>query len=265
MKRIYLWVTLVLLVSGCQTTRETQTNNIGTSKSTPVSNGFDKKQAAANRVTTGLTYLSRSNYQRAKFHLDRALEYDSDSGDVHFALGLYYQRVKEYKSAMKHFEEALDIDSRNASYLNAFGAFLCEKGEYERADKMFGRAINIPTYSEMAMVYFNVGFCALKQNNKERAEDYFRKTLNRDPKMGGALIEMAKLEFEKQRYERTIAYVKRFEQNANVTPESAWLGLRAAHFVGDKDSIARYSTILEQRFPDSEQTARYLDDKKKWM
>ncbi|TQV86904.1 type IV pilus biogenesis/stability protein PilW [Aliikangiella coralliicola] len=265
MIRIISIVTMLLLLSACETTRESKTGNIGAATTTVKERSFDKKKAAANRVNTGLTYLNRNNYQRAKFHLDKALEYDPKSGDVHYAFGLYFQRVKELKKAEDHFKEAMDTDSRNGKYLNAYGAFLCERNQFKQADKMFHKAIDIPTYPDVASAFFNVALCAVKQNQSDKAESYFRKALNRDRNMAGALIEMAKIEYTKQRYTRAMSYLKRFENNGRISSESAWLGLRTAHYMRDKDSIARYGLILEQRFPDSDETAEYLDDKKRWM
>ncbi len=262
MIRIIFVLGCTFLLSACETTRETKTNNIGAnSSSVPIKAGFDKEKAAAVRVSTGLTYLNRENYTRAKFHLDKALEYDPDSGDVHYSLGIYFQRVKEHSKAKAHFEEALDIERKNPRYMNAYGAFLCEAGNFEKAEKMFNQAIAIPTYSDAAFALFNIGFCALKQDNVEKAESFFRKALNRNAKMTAALIEMAKIEYNKKRYNRAMNYLKRYESYSNVSSESAWLGLRIAKVLKNNDSVARYSTLLEQRFPDSEETAIYLDEK----
>lgn len=258
-------ITIIFLVSACETTRETQSNRPGASKVVSSSGaGFDKIKAAEKRVSYGLTYINNQNYQRAKYHLDKALEYNSKSGNVHYALGIYFQRIKEFKSAQKHFERALSIDRKRPDYLNAFGAFLCEKGEYTKAENHFMRAIDIPTYTDVASAFYNVGFCALKQNKIDKAAEYFRKTLNRDRRRPDALIELAKIEFDKKRYQRALNYIRRFEQT-KTTSESAWIGLKSAHFLRDKDAIARYGLILEQRFPDSEETAKYLDNKKRWM
>ena len=215
-------------------------------------------------MSYGLTYINNHNYQRAKFHLDKALEYNNRSGNVHYALGIYFQRIKEYKSAQNHFKRALSIDGKRPEYLNAYGAFLCEKGEFEEAEALFMRAIDIPTYTDVASAFYNVGFCALKQNDVEKAAQYFRKTLNRDRRRPDALIELAKIEFDKKNYKRALYYIRRYEQTT-TTAESAWLGLKSAHYERDKDAIARYGLILEQRFPDSEETAEYLENKKRWM
>jgi type IV pilus assembly protein PilF len=258
-------IVILFFVSACETTRQTSTNNIGSSGSQTSSLGFDKKKAAVNRVNSGLTYLNHNNFERAKFHLDKALSYDPDSGNVNYALGVYYQRVNDLKSSQKHFTKALSEEPRNPLYLNAYGSFLCEKGDYVKAEKALQDAISIPTYSDVSYAYYNFGFCALRQNKITIAEDYFRKALKRNRHMSDALIEIAKIEFNKKRYSRALSYIKRYEDSRSITPESAWLALRAAHYIRDKDAIARYGLILEQKFPDSDETVSYLDEKKQWM
>ena len=262
--RFFTLVAIILSVSACETTRQTQTGNVGGSTLKPLEHQFNKAEAAEKRVGYGLTYIQRNNYPRAKHHLDIALDYNPDSGNVHYALGIYFQRVHEFKKSEKHFEKALDINGEKPEYLNALGAFLCEKGEFKKAERLFQKAIDVPTYTDVASAYYNVGFCALKQKNIAKADEYFRKTLNRDRRRSDALIEMAKIEFDKKRYNRAQSYLLRFEQS-RTTAESAWLGLKAAHYLRDKDAIARYGLILEQRFPDSQETAEYLDNKKQWM
>lgn len=263
--KILLILTLAGGLAGCETTRQSSTNNIGAQTTTVKNTNFNKEKAAANRVNNGLTYLNVGNFERAKYHLDKAAEYSPGSGDVNYALGIYFQRVREYDNAEAYFKKALNVDDKNPIYLNAYGAFLCEANQFADAYRLFDRAIAIPTYSDVAYAFYNVGFCALKQQDQEKAEDYFRKALNRNRNMPDALIEMAKIEFSKDRYERAISYLKRFEKEGRITAESAWIGLRSAHFMRDKDEIARYGVILEQKFPDSEETAAYLDEKQKWM
>lgn len=261
-----LLIVLVLLVSACQTDQNSKTYNIGARQANIDSDaGFNKVKAAQNRVHNGLVYLSKNNFERAKFHLDKALTYNSSSGHVHYALGLYYQKVKEYKSSRKHFKRALRINSKDPQYLNAYGAYLCETKEYKQAAKYFNKAIDIPTYTEASSTFFNMGLCALDQSKAQDAEKYFKKALNRNSKMVGALIEMAKIEFNRNRYQRAKAYIDRFEKNGSITPESAWLGLRTAHYLQNKNDIGSYGIILELRFPDSYETTKYLDDKKRWM
>ena len=264
LRKITSALVLLLLVSACETTRNTSTTNVGTSSSN-VSSSFDKKKAAVNRVNSGLTYLSHNNFVRAKFHLDKAISYDPSSANVHYALGIYYQRVNDLKKSENHFEKALDKKPNNPEYMNAFGSFLCEKGDYKQAEKYFQKAIEIPTYTEISYAFYNVGFCALKQKNIDKAADYFRRALNRNRRMANALIEIAKIEFDKKRYPRAMSYIKRYETSTKITSESAWLALKISHYIRDKDSIARYGLILEERFPDSDETVTYLDDKKQWM
>ncbi|MDH5432747.1 MAG: type IV pilus biogenesis/stability protein PilW [Gammaproteobacteria bacterium] len=260
-KILFLIVTLIL--TACQTTQTPSVSTGNTSSSSGA--GFDKTKAARNRVNNGLTYLSRNNLERAKFHLDKAISFDPDLGDVHYAFGLYYQKVHEYDKANRHFREALSTDSDNPSYLNAYGAFLCERKDYKDANKYFNRAIKVPNYTNVSLAYYNIGFCAVKRKDMATAEDNFRKALNRNPNMSQALYEMAQIAYAKGNFSLAQSYVMRFEKNSSITSQSAWLGLRIAHYLRDKDEIGRYGIILTQRFPDSEETAIYLSDKKRWM
>jgi len=110
----------------------------------------------------------------------------------------------------------------------------------------------------------NAGICSKRAGNKNKAASYFRKALNRNSKLPIALIEMAEVEFEKDRYERASKYIKRFEAVSRPSANSLWLGLRVAHFRKDKDGVSSYSIKLERLFPDSDETANYLDNIDQW-
>lgn len=263
--RIIIVLSLIIL-AGCETTRKTTTRNMGVSNTQVVGEGFDKKEAAVQRVNIALNYLGRQNgLKRAKFHLDRAVTYDANLPSAYYGLGIYYQRIKEYDVADENFKKAIKMDGENPVYLTAYATFLCDRQEYKKADKMFSQAIDIPTYTDVHIAHFNRGLCAQKQNDVDKAQTYFLKALNRNPKMSGALLEMAKIEYTKNRYSRAQQYIKRFEEETQVSAASAWLGLRVAHFLRDKDSIAKYGVILQQSFPDSQETIDYLDEKSRWM
>ena len=117
----------------------------------------------------------------------------------------------------------------------------------------------------MAQAYFNLGVCKLKQEKKKDAGALLRKALNINPKFPAALLEMAELEFTEKRYRRTSSYLNRFREVARANPRSLWLGLRASYFLGDKDAVSSYALKLEQLFPESEQTARYLENQSSWQ
>ncbi len=252
------------MLAACQTSNHTKTSSIGAQGSRESRSDFDRHKAAETRLAAGLTYLRQGNLQFAKRHLDRAMELGVDSGNVHFGIAYYFEQVKEFKKAEKSYKRALKIEPKNPDFLNGYASFLCNKGQYKKADKYYNSAVNQPTYPDIASAYANAGVCAKRSGNVQRAAAYFRKALNRDDKLPIALVEMAEVEFSKERYTRADSYLKRFEEVSKPSANSLWLALRIAYFLKNQDARASYAIKLEQIFPDSDETALYLDSQSQW-
>jgi len=254
-----------IVLSACQTTSDTRTRAIGAQGSTAPKGEFDRNKAAQTRLSAGLTYLRQGNLQFAKRHLDRALELGANVGSVHFGIAYYYEQIQESDKAEKSYKKALKLEPKNPDFLNGYGSFLCNKNEFKQADIYFNRAISNPIYANIESAYLNAGICAKLAGNRDKATNYFRKALNRNGKLPVALLEMADVEFEKKRYQRAHNYIKRFEDVSKPTSKSLWLALRVAHFRKDKNDLSSYALKLEQLFPDSDETAEFLDNKSRWM
>ena len=261
-----LAVSLILCVAllvGCTT--QTTTNISNFEGSSTVTNKFDETKAAKSRVDAAKLYLQKNSLQRAKFHLDKAASHDDSYPDLYLTLGYYYQLARKDDEAKQAFKKALRLDGDNPEYKNALGQFLCQQGEYEEAFELFDDAINTPTYSNAAQAYVNAGQCKSKQGNTAEAVDYFRQALHLNKKMPAALIEMAEYEFQQQRYSRTIQYIDRYKEEARHTPRSIWLALRAEHRRGNMDAVASYALLLQNLYPDAEETILFLDSKQQWQ
>jgi len=258
-------IMFLILLSACQTSSNSKTTAIGSQGSPMSREEFNQHKAAQTRLSAGLQYLQNGSLLNAKRHLDKALELGADSPNVHFGLAYYYEKVKEFKKAERSYKKALKIAPNNPDFLNGYGSFLCTKGDYSKAEEYFNKAIDQPTYADIESAFMNAGVCAKRDDDRDKAAGYFRKALNRNSKLPVALIEMAEVEFYKKRYERAFKYMQRYEAVGRPTANSLWLGLRVAHFRGDKDARASYAIKLEQLYPDSDQTAEYLDNKSQWM
>lgn len=264
--KIFSTFVIFLLLSACQTSSTSRTVSSNSGSQTSSSDGFNKTKAAKIRLGAGLQYLQAGSLKNAKRHLDKALEFGENSGAVHFALAYYFELVKEFSKANKSYKKALRLESKNPDFLNGYASYLCGQKNYKKADEYFQKAINTPVYPEIASAYLNAGVCAKRDNQFKIAGDYFRKALNRNSKLSQALLEMAKLQFRDENYERSSAYLKRFESLiSNPRPDALWLGLRISFFQKDRDAKASYANKLEQLFPDSNETAEYLDNKSLWM
>ena len=263
--RISVLVFILAILGACQTTTDSKTTAVGSQGSPLRTSDFDRDKAAQVRLSAGLQYLQKGSLQNAKRHLDRALELGADSGNVHFGIAYYYEQVKEFERAEKSYKKALKIEPKNPDFLNGYGSFQCNKGNYKKADKYFNKAIEQPIYPDIASAYMNAGVCAKLAGLRNKAASYFRRALNRNNKLPIALIEMAEVEFKKERYQRAYSYIQRYEEVSRPSANSLWLGLRVAHFRKDKDALASYAIKLERLFPDSDETAEYLDNRSQWM
>jgi type IV pilus assembly protein PilF len=254
-----------VFVSACQTTSNSKVSSSGTQTSSSNKSDYDRQKAAQVRLSAGLKYLQNGSLQNAKRHLDKALELGGDNANVHFGIAYYFEQVRELGLAEKSYKKALKLEPKNPDFLNGYASFLCGKKDFGRADKYFNLAIEQPIYPSIASAFMNAGVCAKLNGDIDKATAYFRKALNRNNKLPTALIEMSEVEFEKKRYERAHSYMKRYEEVSKPTSNSLWLALRVAYFRNDKNGLASYAIKLEQLFPDSDETAKFLDNKAQWM
>ncbi|NQD38632.1 type IV pilus biogenesis/stability protein PilW [Permianibacter sp. IMCC34836] len=255
MKQCLTVCVLMLCLAACSSAPSSQPDNLASDK---------REKAAEARLAAASGYLDAGQMERAKFHLDKALQHAPDNANVQATLGYYYSLVSENKRAEEHFQKALRLDGDSPGVLDLYGVYLCRQGKYSKAQELFERAIAIPSNPKMASVMENAGLCALRSNAPEKADEYFRRALQHNPKQANALLEMANRELEQQRLERAKGYWDRFKEVGRDTPRSLWVGIQLAHALRDKDTVASLGLKLEQIFPDSEEADLYADKKQQW-
>ena len=253
MKPIVLAFFMALFTAGCVSQQPVST-----------ANSRSLSKAGLERLNAGWGYMSDGQYQRAKHHLDRALEHDPGSARVHAALGYYYSQVGEFKAAERSFETSIKLDNQDGENMNLYGVFLCREGKYAAAEKIFERVLDIRTYSNMSSTLENAGLCALRTDNMDKAEQYFLRSVRHNPKQAQSLLELANIEFEKKNTARAKSYLDRHMAVGRESARSLWLGSQLAYEQGDRDAVASLGVKLERLFPDSEETVQYLNKRAQW-
>ena len=256
---------LLVLLSACTTTSSSFTTPYATKETTSTGSSYDLEKAAATRLTLGLRYLQQGDFEKAKFNLDKALAHYPKSEEVQRGVAWYYEKVNEDKLAEEHYRKALSINNKNPSLLNQYGVFLCRKGKLNESLEMFQASINIPSNKDVSGTYENAATCNIMAGNQEAAEGNYRKALNHNPEQRDSLFGMARIEYSKGRYERTRAYLSRFEEVAKHNSRSLWLAIRNESKLRNLDAAASYAIKLEQLFPDSKETELFLDTKNQWL
>jgi type IV pilus assembly protein PilF len=113
-----------------------------------------------------------------------------------------------------------------------------------------------PLYRHPDDALTNAGWCMLRQGNKNKAEEYFRKALRSNPRNRYALLEMAALAYQSGRALPARGYLQRFSEVSAPTPNSLWLGVQVERALGNTETAASYAMLLESKFPDSEEAQR---------
>lgn len=222
-----------------------------------------KRQAAESKadplVDLGVAYMERGDRARALDNLTKALQMDPDVPRAHYAIALLYDTMGEEAKARSHYRRALSLDPGYAEARNAYGVFLCRQGDIKSAEKEFLEAAHNPLYTTPDLAYTNAGLCLMAKHDNEDAEKYFRQALQLNPLQPTALLQMAELTYQADKPLNARAYLQRYREVAQHTPESLWLGILSEMKLGDRNAASSYALLLRARFPDSEQ-ARLLQE-----
>lgn len=235
---------VVLLLGGCAAPQTTQ--------STAQTSGNNRKIAELN-TQIAIQHLKDQDYELALKKLEKATASDPSYADAYNTRAIVYGRIGENEKADNNFQRALRIDANNPLTLNNYGQFLCKNGDPAKGQQMFKQAIANPLYRTPELALTNAGTCALNQGNVEQAEQFFRDALEKNPRIPLALLQMAGITHDSERYLPARAYIQRYSEIARHNPRSLWLGILIERALGDQDAEASYTLSLEKNFPDSKE------------
>lgn len=242
---------LLLLLSSCVTTTDSA-----------LSKKTDLDKAGDQYVQLGLEYIKRDDLQRARKHLQRALEIDSKDASALGAMGLVYQEEGELKLAEKSFLASIGSDPNYTRGRTYYGAFLFSQGKYEQALKHFEIASEDTAYEGRAQIFTNIALCNLKLGRQEEALAGYERTLRLDRNNGRALsgatellIQMGRFDKAQHSYNSLVSLIR--QQGLNHTAQSLWQGIRIARHFGSMEQVKALSTVLASSYPDSEEYAQY--------
>lgn len=212
-------------------------------------------EVAEANLNVGIAYLKRGEYNKALEKLNKAYEADPNHTPTLNALGLLYQNLGNNEKAEQYFKQALGIRADDAYTLNNYGRFLCQNDRYDEAEAAFLEAAANPLFETPEISLANIGTCAMRRGDTEKAEKYFRQTLKKNPRLPAPLIQMGQISYDQGNYLSARGYLQRYLETAKHTPASLWLGIRVEDKLGDKDTLSSYALLLRNNFPDSEEAA----------
>jgi len=244
-------ITLLLLICGAVAVS-------ACSDSKTVKDQSQRGEAANMNMQLGIDYFRQGNLQQAKEKIDRALEQNPRNATANATAGLLYDRLGETDKAENYYSRAVSLEPKNPDLHNNFAVFLCRHNKYERGEKQALIAVTDPLYRTPEVAFLNAGFCARVAGDNKRAERYFRRALELQPRFPQALFEMADVEFRAQNYLPARAFLERYMAVQPPSPAALWLGIRIERALGNRAVAGDYALRLTNDFPTSDETKEFL-------
>ena len=230
------------------------TGCVSTSTSSiPVNQG----KAVADYMNLAKGYVQGGYTEKAIQPLERALEIEPRSADVHGLLGMVYQIQGESALAEKSFKTALSYNSQASDVRNNYGAFLFNQNRLSEAYRQFELASEDLSYPRRSRIFENMGIVALRQGNQGLASRHFDKALRLNSSLPRASLELADIYFNQGDNRKAWQYYQNFIGLSQQDARSLWLGIQLARLNGEKDKVASYALQLERLYPGSKEWREY--------
>lgn len=214
---------------------------------------------AESNVQLGIGYLKQGRVEAALEKLKKAVDIAPDYPEAQSSIALVYQQLGEFEKSREHYEIALELQPDSGIIHNNFATLLCQSGKPLEAEAHFLKAIKSRGYRTPAQAFENLGSCIMQIPDLDKAEKYLRQALQMNPKLPGALLQMARIGLEKEHYMSGRAYLQRYQEVAEMNPESLWIGIQVEKQLGDKGAVMSYEKQLRRKFPDSNETKLLLE------
>lgn len=243
---------VALLLTGCVTTTDSR-----------FSREADRQKAVESYVQLATAYLDQGNVERARHHLDRALELEPDSPPALAVLGLIYNSDGEAELAEKSFKQAI---SKSATYTRArvyYGAFLYSQGRMEESRDQFRAASRDTEYSDRGSVFYNLGMTQERLGQQDEAVVSYRRASELSRGDARSLLSLSRVMVQSgdvvgaaRYYDRLLLMIQRNERLQH-SPESLFTGIRIARYLGDGNQESSMVLQLRNKYPESVEYQQY--------
>lgn len=240
------------LVTGCVTTTDSR-----------FSREADQHKAVENYVQLATAYIGQGNTERARHHLDRALEIEPDSPEALAALGLIHNSDGDEELAEESFRKAISNDSSYTRARVYYGAFLYSRGRVEESRDQFLTASRDTDYKDRGSVFYNLGMTQERLGLQEQAVASYRRASELTRGDARSLLSLTRVMVDSgdiagaaRSYNRLTQMMARNERLQH-SPESLFTGIRIARYFENRDQEASLVLQLKNNFPESVEYQQY--------
>ena len=131
--------------------------------------------------------------QPAYVEFQKAVEYNPNDRDIHYALGHVYFVQGNYPQAEREFKRVLKLDPDYAEAWNYLGKVYDEEDKTDLALQQFDRALTFPQYLTPDLAQYNKGRVYLKRKQPDQALLAFTAALRVNPNHALAAFEAGRI------------------------------------------------------------------------
>ena len=129
-----------------------------------------------------------------------ALRFEPDNPDLHYNLGVVLIELGDPTRALEMFNNALKVDSEHLQSLMNSAILMQESGKAELRPLAYERLYKVmDRQPENDRIYFNLGMLSMDDRQIEKAEIWFKKSIELRPDFRSALFNLALLLNENRR------------------------------------------------------------------
>ena len=242
----------VLFVTGCVTTTDSR-----------FSREADRQEAIEDYVQLATAYIGQGNLDRARHHLERALDLDSDSAAARAAMGLVYNAEGEAELAESSFKRAISSDPGYTRARVYYGAFLYGQGRMDDSRDQFRAASRDTEYPDRGSVFFNLGMTQERLDEPDNAATSYRRAVELTRGDARSLLALSRVLADQGDYDSAARYYTRLssmmQRNDRLrhSPESLLTGIRIARHLDNRNQEASLALQLKNNFPESVEYQQY--------
>lgn len=227
----------------------------------------------------GTVYYRTNQLDKAFFHTQKALEYDSTNYKylatmanlcgsagkdeeaikyykmalniepnvplIYYNIGVVYRENKEYVNALEYFTKATQMDSMDYRYISGIGEVYMEMNKAEAALPYFIKSIKLNSKSGIS--HWDIGRAFFALNNLEEAKRSFETAILLDPAYVYSYYDLAKL----------YSHSQQFEEAFDNLDQAISKGLNNYEFLmGDselsilKNQTVQWNALMKKYFPE---------------
>ena len=215
---------------------------------------WPKQKRAQAHIDLGMNYLSRGDLDIARSSFKKAIDVNAQSAAAYHGLGLVEATELNLDLARQHLKRAVALDDNNSAAISDYAVVLCELGVADKAITLL-RAVKSESNDDQLSLKLALARCMEADKQFVQAEQAYQAVLSLNPSIRQALLSMAQLRYDAQRYLSARAFIQRYFSTNSTSSDALLLAAKIEKELHNPGGQNDYARQLWARYPKSKQAA----------